>query len=79
MKERQDDGEQVGLIGPHQHRHHLPVKIKLGVLGRDQRLELLEPLLVVKKLLPLVDAVTSTPETAIAAGVVAISIHVVLR
>ena len=55
MKERQDDGEQVGLIGPHQHRQHLPVEVKLRVLGRDQRLELFEPLLVVEKLLPLLD------------------------
>ena len=55
MKERQDDGERVGLVGFHQHRQHLPVEVNLGVLGRDQRLDLFESFLVVEELLPLLN------------------------
>ena len=55
MKERHDDGERVGLVGFHQHRQHLPVEVNLGVLGRDQRLDLFESFLVVEELLPLLN------------------------
>jgi hypothetical protein len=50
VEDRQDEVEEVGLVGPDDHGNHLAVEVGGGVVGRDEGLELLEPLLAVEEL-----------------------------
>ena len=50
VEERAEDGEPLGLVGLDDHGDHLAVEVSLGVVGGDEALELLEPILVVAEL-----------------------------
>ena len=58
VEERAEDGEPLGLVRLHDDGDHLAVEVGLGVVGGDESLELLEPVLVVAELAPVEEVLT---------------------